>query len=153
MRLLISCFAAILLLVWSPGGNEAVAANVLSEFGRLMGDNKSPFDKLFTSLAVIQMSCDTTFRLSSTLTEPANVAATRSKAEKCQSDGLVEGNTTLSEFKGALAKSASQSALRELTVFFRMQMADLGSRRTEDQEVLILRHFKYLVERIRVEEE
>jgi len=116
----------------------------------MAGPLNAPIDDLFLNLALSHSGCANQFDLARLANEP-NRRAAMIEADQCQSAQTEKGNAAIVKMASETKKPAVQAALKELALFWRLQMANIGQPRSTEAEVQIIRMLKTYTERVRIE--
>jgi hypothetical protein len=139
----------------SIGAEPTSAASFLEQLSLVLGPQAGPEltppDSLFVSLAVAYGLCSTKFQLSEALANNPRAMKAMADARQCQLDGLAAGSASIAKMKNDLSKPGAQAALKDLALYWRVQMSEVGISHSEAVTLKVLRTLKSHTERIHLE--
>jgi hypothetical protein len=125
----------------------------LDQLSALMESARDPLDKLYLDLTLDYALCGEAFRKANLLRNTSRENETISEAKQCQTDKLVVGNAAIEKIRASLQKPGAQTALKDLTLYWRVQLSEVDNSHGEGANLAMLRILRTYAERVRLEAE
>lgn len=145
-------FGAILFIVCYSTASVA-SISILDQIEAMLRSARDPLERLTADLALEYASCAATFRLAYAQRDTSEGNETFSRGKKCQAEMLAEGNANIEKVKATLPKPGAQAALKDLTLYWRVQLSEVSYPHSEADSFVFLKNLKAYEERVRLEAE
>ncbi|QDM32246.1 hypothetical protein FNL55_13510 [Tardiphaga sp. vice352] len=129
------------------------AADLSAEFLRIRGQSNSPVDKLFESVGLSYINSAAHFRYARAAIRGNVDLNAMDKAKSKHLANVAAGEADIEVFRNTVKKPGALSALKEVVLYWRSEMAILRDIQSEQAQLESLQRLKELIERTRIETE